>query len=89
MEKSGNKSKKAKWISAIVLAIPKTEDTIEAINSLEGEMCECMGEKEFGFDQYFKPNGQNKTLSQMEPNEKDEIGPRKKSFNEILRKYRR
>lgn len=86
MKKSGNKSKKAKWISAIVLAMPKTEHTIESTNSLEGEMCECRGEIEFGFDQYFKPSGQNKTLSEMSKNEKDEIGPRKKSFNEILKK---
>ena len=86
MKKSGNPSKKAYWVSAIVLAFPKEEKIIEAVNSLEGEMCECAGKKKFGFDQYFKPVGQFKTLAEMEPEEKDKIGPRQKSFNEILEK---
>ena len=84
MKKSGNESKVAHWISSMVLAYPNNEKTIEAINSIDGEMCECRGTREFGFDQYFRPNNCNKTLSEMEPEEKDKIGPRLKTFEKIL-----
>ena len=87
MQKTGNPSKKAGWVSAIVLAFPNNErPLIEAQNTLYGEMCECAGEKEFGFDQYFIPIGKTETLSQMLPQEKDDIGPRKKSLKEIFNK---
>lgn len=85
MEESGNPSKKACWVSAMFLALPNKKKNIIAQNWLCGEMCECAGEREFGFDQYFRPEGASKTLSEMEPQEKDEIGPRLKSFKYILR----
>lgn len=83
MEESGNKSKKARFISAIVLAFPDGR-VIASVNALNGEMCECKGEREFGFDQYFKPDGFNQTLSELDVKTKDEIGPRRKSFMDIL-----
>lgn len=83
MASSGNASKKAKWVSAIVLALPNGE-SIEAVSSLSGEMCECAGDHEFGFDQYFKPDGFEETLSQLAPAKKDEIGPRRKAFMQVL-----
>ena len=87
MQKTGNPSKKAGWVSAIVLAFPNNErPLIEAQNTLYGEMCECAGEKEFGFDQYFIPIGKTETLSQMSSQDKDDIGPRKKSLKEIFNK---
>lgn len=85
MAKSGNSSKKARWVSAIVLALPNGE-SIEALSFLSGEMCECAGDREFGFDQYFKPDGFEKTLSQLEVEEKDKIGPRRKAFMQVLNK---
>ena len=72
MKKSKNPSKKAHWVSAI--------------NTLTGEMCECKGERQFGFDQYFKPENSTKTLAEMTIEEKNAIGPRGKSFKEILSK---
>ena len=83
MEKSGNSSKKAHWVSAIVLVFPGGK-VYEAVYSLDGEMCNCAGEREFGFDQYFKPEGFKETLSQMNPTQKDEIGPRRKAFMKVL-----
>lgn len=85
MDESGNPSKKACWVSAMFLALPNKSKNILAQNCLDGEMCECAGKREFGFDQYFKPDGHNRTLSEMEPEEKDAIGPRLKSFKYILR----
>ena len=83
MEESGNPSKKAHWVSAMALVFPNGE-MLTAENDLIGEICECAGEREFGFDQYFMPEGESRTLSEMEPEEKDNIGPRRKSFKEIL-----
>lgn len=84
MKNSGNESKTAHWISSMALAYPNNEKTIEAISSIDGEMCECRGVREFGFDQYFKPYNCNQTLAEMEPEEKDKIGPRLKTFEKIL-----
>lgn len=85
MKKSGNISKKAHWVTAMVLAYPD-KTNIEVVNQLDGEMCDCAGEHEFGFDQYFRPEGKEQTLSEMKPEEKDSIGPRQKSFEDILSK---
>ena len=86
MKKSKNPSKKAHWVSSMVLVMPDTMKRISAINTLTGEMCECKGERQFGFDQYFKPENSTKTLAEMTIEEKNAIGPRGKSFKEILSK---
>lgn len=82
MAKSGNDSTEAKWFSA--MAFIDGEKEIFATEYLLGDMCPCAGEREFGFDQYFKPAGLNKTLSELEPEEKDRIGPRMKAFESIF-----
>ena len=87
MKKTGNPSKNANFVCAMVLAFPNKCANIETQNTLYGEMCECAGEREFGFDQYFKPNGYNQTLSEMQPEEKDSISPRLKSIKDILIKF--
>lgn len=82
MEESGNVDTTAHWVSA--MAYIDSDKTIFAEESLDGNMCPCSGEKEFGFDQYFKTTGFEKTLSELSPEEKDKIGPRKKAFESIL-----
>ncbi len=82
MEESGNATKQAQWVSA--MAFIDSEREIFATEYLLGEMCPCAGEREFGFDQYFKPIGFDKTLSELTPEEKDNIGPRKRAFESIL-----
>ena len=82
MAESGNTSTQAKWYSAI--AFIDSDKEIYATEYLLGNMCPCAGERQFGFDQYFKPVGLDKTLSELEPEEKDNIGPRKKAFESIL-----
>lgn len=84
MSQTGNPSKKAKWVCAMVLAFHDKDEKIEAQNEICGEMCECAGTREFGFEQYFRPDGSIQTLSEMQPQEKDAIGPRYKSLKDIL-----
>lgn len=86
MKETGNPSKNAKFVSAMVLSLPNEHLNIETQNVLNGEMCECAGEREFGFDQYFKPNGYSQTFSEMQPEEKDAISPRLMSIKDILSK---
>jgi len=82
MEESGNATTVAYWVSA--MAFIDSDRKIYAEESLHGDMCPCAGEREFGFDQYFKAKGFEKTLSELAPEEKDKIGPRKKAFESIL-----
>lgn len=82
MAESGNTDTVAHWVSA--MAFIDSERTIYAEESLYGNMCPCAGEREFGFDQYFKAKGSDKTLSELAPEEKDKIGPRKRVFERIL-----
>lgn len=83
MKESGNESTNAYWSSAIAFVCGEKEVVVE--ESISGDMCAKAGNREFGFDQYFKPTGLNKTLSELEPQEKDKIGPRRKAFEEILK----
>ena len=82
MKESDSTSTTAYWVSAI--AFIDKQRTIYAEESLRGDMCPCAGERKFGFDQYFKPCGFDKTLSELTPEEKDKIGPRKKAFENVL-----
>lgn len=80
--KDGNKDTTANWVSAMVLV--DGNNIIKAEEMLQGDMCSCAGEREFGFDQYFRPKELNNTLAELTPQEKDSIGPRKKAFYKIL-----
>ena len=83
MDESGNKSKNAQFICA--MALIDGEKGIFAQERLQGNMCEKAGERVFGFDQYFKPVGSEKTLSELSPEEKDNIAPRKEAFERIIK----
>lgn len=82
MEQKSNPSKVAYFVSA--MALVDNNGVITVQESVKGEMCKKAGEREFGFDQYFKPDGYSKTFSQMLPEEKDDLSPRKKAFEKIL-----
>lgn len=82
MVESSNSDTTAHWVSA--MAFIDSDRTIHVEESLHGDMCPCAGEREFGFDQYFKAKGFEKTLSELAPEEKDKIGPRKRAFESIL-----
>lgn len=75
-------TKQAKWVSS--MAYIDSGKEVFATEYLLGDMCSCAGEREFGFDQYFKPKGFDKTLSELNPEEKDNISPRKRAFESIL-----
>ena len=83
MAESGNSTKAAKWVSSMVYI--DGNKYLYASEHIFGEMCECSGKRQFGFDQYFRPISSTKTLSEMTPEEKDKIGPRLKAFNRIIR----
>lgn len=83
MAESENKDTTAHWVTA--MAFIDKERTIYVEEKLDGDMCKCAGQREFGFDQYFKAKGYDKTLSELSPEEKDNIGPRKKAFETILK----
>lgn len=82
MQESGNKSTHAIWTSAIVFI--ENKKIISAEECVHGYMCPCAGEREFGFDQYFKPKDSEKTLSELLPEEKDKISPRKKALYNVI-----
>ena len=82
MAESSNTDTTAHWVTSMVCI--DSGRTLYAEEALHGDMCQCAGEREFGFDQYFKAKGFEKTLSELTPEEKDEIGPRKRAFNGIL-----
>ena len=82
IKNSENTTTQAQWISA--MAFIDSEKEIFVTESLIGNMCSCAGEREFGFDQYFKPIGINKTLSELGVEGKNKISPRKKAFESIL-----
>ena len=82
MSESNNPDTTAHWISAMTYI--ECEKTIYVEEALHGNMCPCAGKREFGFDQYFKAKGFTKTLSELSPEEKDKIGPRRKAFEKIL-----
>ena len=67
------------------MALIDGDKRVYAKDVLKGNMCDCAGEREFGFDQYFKPEGFEKTLAELAPEEKDKIAPRKYAFECILR----
>ena len=83
MAESENKDTTAHWVTA--MAFIDNERTIYVEEKLDGDMCQKAGQREFGFDQYFKAKGYDKTLSELSPEEKDNIGPRKKAFETILK----
>lgn len=83
MSESGNTDTTAHWVTA--MAFIDNERTIYVEEKLDGDMCQKAGQREFGFDQYFKAKGYNKTLSELSPEEKDKIGPRRKAFETILK----
>lgn len=82
IEKSNKNTYEAKWISSMCYIDGNKE--LSSCEELIGYMCPCAGNKVFGFDQYFRPANSDRTLSQMTSKEKDQIGPRLKSFNKIL-----
>lgn len=84
MEQSTIKDTTAYWFSAMVFIDGKK--TICAEESLKGDMCHCAGTREFGFDQYFKAKGFDKTLSELNMEEKNKISPRRKALESILNK---
>lgn len=78
----GEHNTEAYWISSIAFIYGDIE--LKEEGRVKGNMCECAGERVFGFDQYFKPKGYTKTLSEMTLSEKDSVSPRFDAFSKIM-----
>lgn len=51
--------------------------------AIKGIITEPRGDKGFGFDPIFKPDGQDKTFAEMSPEEKNELSMRKLALTEL------
>ena len=85
MAESGNVSTEAYWFSSIALVYGNIE--LKAEEKVKGNMCERAGERVFGFDQYFKPKGYNRTLAEMTLDEKEHVSPRFDAFCKIMAQF--
>lgn len=88
MAESGSADTSACWCSAMAYVESKkafVEPTLYTEQYLHGDMCSCAGEHEFGFDQYFRAKGFDKTLAELSPIEKDMISPRSKALEQIFK----
>ena len=71
-------NRNAKFKTVIALQIEDNSNTFEGI--CKGEITETKhGEKGFGYDPIFKPNGQNNTFAEMDLDLKNKIGHRGKA----------
>jgi XTP/dITP diphosphohydrolase len=84
----GNSSnKKAKFVCALSLYLPKTDE----VENFEGEIAGNLvfpprGEKGFGYDPIFIANGMNETFAEVDPQVKQSISHRAIAFNKLINK---
>jgi len=80
----------AKFVSTIVCAFPNG-DLISAVGECQGTIAtEQRGTGGFGYDPVFIPAGSTKTMSELNPDEKNAVSHRGKSLREfakVLREY--
>jgi XTP/dITP diphosphohydrolase len=84
----GNSSnKKAKFVCALSLYLPKTNE----VANFEGEIAGNLifpprGEKGFGYDPIFIANGMSETFAEVDPEVKQSISHRAIAFNKLINK---
>ena len=80
----GEKNRKARFITYLVFYIPN-EYGVWAEGILNGRIAEKpIGNKGFGYDPIFIPEGYQKTLGEFEPYEKNKISHRSKAVNKLI-----
>jgi len=76
-------NRNARFKTVIALSLNNHENLFTGI--CEGEITkEKKGEKGFGYDPVFLPEGKNKTFAEMNSQEKNEISHRAKAFNQLV-----
>lgn len=84
MEKVGTKEKGAHFVCALTLAWPDGH-----MESFEGKVFGAVtwpmrGEKGFGYDPIFVPNGHDRTFAEMDPAEKHAMSHRADAFKQVI-----
>ena len=78
-----SEQRSAKFVCVIALALPNGESEVVR-GELKGEIrFEPSGTNGFGYDPIFQPLGHQRTLAEMEPEEKDSISHRGFALREI------
>ena len=81
---ANEKNRKARFVSNVVFHIPE-ETGIWTEGYLYGEIVDKpVGEGGFGYDPIFKPEGYQKTLAQLSPEEKNRISHRGKAVRKLI-----
>lgn len=82
-EMEGEQNRNAQFRTVIAFVIDKEEYFFEGI--CEGEILEVQrGEKGFGYDPVFQPIGYDKTLAELDSEEKNKISHRGKALEKFL-----
>mgnify|MGYP006267022449 FL=1 len=83
LRKIPSEQRSAKFVCVIALALPNGESEVVR-GELKGEIrFEPSGTNGFGYDPIFQPLGHQRTLAEMEPEEKDSISHRGFALREI------
>ena len=78
-------NRKARFVSVVVFYMPR-DYGIWTEGYCYGEIThEPIGDKGFGYDPIFKPEGYNKTMAQMTPEEKSAISHRGKAVRKLIK----
>ncbi|NPA53627.1 MAG: RdgB/HAM1 family non-canonical purine NTP pyrophosphatase [Aquificae bacterium] len=81
--------RKARFVSVVVFYMPR-DFGLWAEGYCYGEITqEPKGDKGFGYDPIFKPDGFDKTMAQMEPEEKNAISHRGKAVKKLINLLRK
>jgi len=83
-EKSASEPRTARFVCTLCLAWPDGHDEIFE-GKVEGRLVWPMrGERGFGFDPMFMPNGKTQTFGEMDPSEKHEMSHRADAFRQLV-----
>ena len=83
-ELDGESNRKAHFRTVIALIASEKEYLFEGV--IEGKInTEVTGEKGFGYDPVFIPEGENRTFAEMEMHEKNEVSHRKRAIEKMAK----
>ena len=78
----------ARYVCAICCTMPDGT-VIQCRGECEGEMLRSpRGEGGFGYDPIFKPQGQDKSMAELTPDEKNAVSHRGKAMREFMEKFK-
>lgn len=82
-ELQGNSNRKARFVTVIALIMDGNEQLFEGI--VNGEILEAeTGNRGFGYDPIFRPDGHSKSFAEMELSEKNNISHRALAVNKLV-----